>query len=207
MKHTRFQIDLEGPILLVKGSTQEHLINELTIDKFSQYWRTVRQAVYLYTRQDDASFVDLWVEDDLFRQLVTRALELLGIENPASELTVGQMEAILFGIQWDGDDTLSPGAGSMLHTQSFPKPLVPGHVQEEPRRLSIEESPQSVESTETKVEETSTTGKQNFWNNLIYSTRSTLSSSGLMSVLPISLPLLYLGLTQLTGTILYPLTS
>lgn len=207
MKQTRLQIDLDGSILLVMGATQEHLINELTIDKFSQYWRTVRQAVYLYTRQDDASFVDLWVEDDLFRQLVTRALELLGIENPASELTVGQMEAILFGIQWDGDDKLSPGAGSLLHTQNFPKPLAPGVVQEEPRPLSIEVSPQSVESTETKVEETSTNGKQSFWNNLIYSTRSTLSSSGLMSVLPISLPLLYLGLTQLTGTILYPVTS
>jgi hypothetical protein len=174
---------------MVEGRTETFLVEELSINDFAKYWTKVRQAFY-YISGTDREVLDAWIEVPVFQKLCIECLELLGIQNPTHELTVSQVAAILFYINWDEKEGFFAGAASQLHTDGVPKPLAPSDPPEEGEQLKAEEP------SETNIEavESMPVGKSSLLSNLVLSIRSTLLLSGLASIAMIGLPLLYFEL-------------
>lgn len=107
---------------------------------FEVFYRSWMLAINVWFDDPDTDidFIHKYVTCAEFRDKVIASLELLGIENPAENLTAKQIEGLLFQFKPDGapeDEAPGFGAAFVLHgtvpkvsaqVREVPTPVIPG---------------------------------------------------------------------------------
>lgn len=133
MKTVKGNISLFPGYAQVPGNqrlgTQNVTIYELSLDKYAEFLKIWERVAEMAMGQRDRSLSSLWASSPKFRELVTEALRICGIESPGSLKPVQVEELLLFSELEGQTDADRRGILFRLH-QDFPKIPAPMQDQE-----------------------------------------------------------------------------
>lgn len=114
------RIKIYPSYLLIPGSkalgTEDTIVRERTMLEYQTFYENWQTAANVMLEHPKSTFSSMWLKSNLFRDLCTRALMAVGIENPKN-LKPAQLAELLFDCKLD--DGLSYGLIFRLH-QDFP---------------------------------------------------------------------------------------
>lgn len=127
-------ITCSNGILVIKAHNSTLIIKEQPMATFEQFYRLWQTGVQL---GGSNSFSVSWTNNQQFRDVMSKALNIIGIKNPEM-LTPSQLEALLLSYQKENEvgPELIPGILFGLH-HTFPKLDTSMTQKEPPLRMSL----------------------------------------------------------------------